>query len=108
MALLRSLINGWGTSHRLHVGVVGPCRFKCGAVDGDRLGHYRCCPALRALLLAHGGPGPPDFVAEALADDRARWHCFLASKSYDFLAHDPVATPGAAMRAAARFLDDAR
>ena len=54
MAVLRTWINSWATSHRSHDPTILPCLFGC--LEGkDSLQHYIHCPHLFALMRYHNG-----------------------------------------------------
>ena len=46
-AYLRTIFNGWCTSHRFQG--AGPCRFACGG-GRDKLEHFAFCPKVKALF----------------------------------------------------------
>ena len=50
---LRSAMNGWPTSRRLHLTAVAPCRFNCGK-GSDAGEHYLVCEVLHATIGEQG------------------------------------------------------
>ena len=55
---LKTLLNAWCTTSRMHESVVLSCVFGCASPDCTS--HYICCPVLRAIVfLSLGLPVPP-------------------------------------------------
>lgn len=49
-SMLRTALNGWTTSHRLHTGTDPGCNFLCGSRERDTFSHYLRCGRLRQAV----------------------------------------------------------